>query len=233
MGIYACQNQGDVSSQGNAAMRISKLSELAGLPVGTVKFYLRTGLLHAGRATSATQAQYNDTHVDRLRLIRALLEVGHLPLADIQRVVDAIDLPTQDATTNVALVQQAISPQLDGDDVVDLARARELVDELGWSIAPDSPHLPHLARALAALDSVEQPAGRDRLRVYAESASHVARNDVDLITDTPDVDKPVVAAVSGAIYETVFAALHRLAVENQTTRRRSRIPGPRVSIPHA
>ena len=214
-------------------MRISKLSELAGLPVGTVKFYLRTGLLHPGRATSATQAQYNDTHVDRLRLIRALLEVGHLPLADIQRVVDAIDLPTQDPATNVALVQAAVSPQLEDDGEVDLTRARELVDELGWSIAPDSPHLPHLARALAALDSVEQPAGRDRLRVYAESASHVARNDVDLITDTPDPDKPVVAAVSSAIYETVFMALHRLAVENQTARRKSPIPGPRVSIPQA
>ena len=221
------------SSQGNAAMRISKLSELAGLPVGTVKFYLRTGLLHPGRATSATQAQYNDTHVDRLRLIRALLEVGHLPLADIQRVVDAIDLPTEDPATNVALVQRAVSPQLEDDAEVDLTRARELVDELGWSIAPDSPHLPHLARALAALDSVEQPAGRERLRVYAESASHAARNDVDLITDTPDADKPVVAAVSSAIYETVFTALHRLAVENQTARRKSPIPGPRVSIPQA
>ena len=51
---------------------------------------------------SATQAQYNDSHVDRLRLIRALLEVGHQPLADIQRVVDAIDLPTQDPAANVA-----------------------------------------------------------------------------------------------------------------------------------
>ncbi|MET1058390.1 MAG: MerR family transcriptional regulator [Nocardioides sp.] len=214
-------------------MRISKLSELAGLPVGTVKFYLRTGLLHPGRATSATQAQYNDTHVDRLRLIRALLEVGHLPLADIQRVVDAIDLPTQDPATNVSLVQRAVSPQLEDDAEVDLTRARELVDELGWSIAPDSPHLPHLARALAALDSVDQPAGRDRLRVYAESASHAARNDVDLITDTPDADKPVVAAVSSTVYETVFVALHRLAVENQTVRRKSPIPGPRVSIPNA
>ena len=214
-------------------MRISKLSELAGLPVGTVKFYLRTGLLHPGRATSATQAQYNDSHVDRLRLIRALLEVGHLSLADIQRVVDAIDLPTQDPATNVAMVQQAVSPPLDDDLDLDLTRARELVEELGWSIAADSPHLPHLARALKALDTVEQPPSRERLRVYAESASHVARNDVDLLTDTPDPAKPVVAAVSSAIYETVFAALHRLAVENQTARRKGRVPGPRVSIPHA
>jgi hypothetical protein len=69
--------------------------------------------------------------------------------------------------------------------------------------------------------------------VYAEAASHVARNDVDVISDADDSEKPVVAAVSSAIYESLFAALHRLAVENQTARRGSRIPGPRVSIPQA
>ena len=52
MAIYACQTRGK-HHKGDTAMRISKLSELAGLPVGTVKFYLRTGLLHPGRATSA------------------------------------------------------------------------------------------------------------------------------------------------------------------------------------
>jgi DNA-binding transcriptional MerR regulator len=214
-------------------MRISKLSELAGLPVGTVKFYLRTGLLHPGRATSATQAQYNDTHLDRLRLIRALLEVGRLPLADIQRVVDAIDLPTQDPAATVAMVQQAATPHVEYDDDLDLTRARELVDDLGWRIADDSPYVPQLALALAALDSVGQPASRERVRVYAEAASHVARNDVDVISDAAVETKPLVAAVNTAIYEAVFAALHRLAVENQTARRGARIPGPRVSIPSA
>ncbi len=207
-------------------MRISKLSELAGLPVGTVKFYLRTGLLHPGRATSATQAQYNDTHVERLKLIRALLEVGRLPLADIQRVVDAIDLPTADPAASVALVQRAASPHIDEGESIDVTHARALVDELGWSISDDSPHLTQLARALAALDSVDQPAPRDRVRVYAEAASHVARKDVDVIEDAPAASKPVVAAVTSAIYEAVFAALHRLAVENQTARRSARVPGP-------
>ena len=53
-------------------MRISALAAAAGLPVATVKFYLREGLLHPGVATSATQANYDDSHVRRLRLIRAL-----------------------------------------------------------------------------------------------------------------------------------------------------------------
>ena len=37
-------------------MRISALAQATGLPVATVKYYLREGLLHPGVATSATQA---------------------------------------------------------------------------------------------------------------------------------------------------------------------------------
>ena len=37
-------------------MRISALAAAAGLPVATVKYYLREGLLQSGVATSATQA---------------------------------------------------------------------------------------------------------------------------------------------------------------------------------
>ena len=54
-------------------MRISALAAEAGLPVATVKFYLREGLLHPGTATSATQAAYDAGHLQRLRLVRALL----------------------------------------------------------------------------------------------------------------------------------------------------------------
>ena len=41
-------------------MRISTLAVAADLPVATVKYYLREGLLHPGVATSATQATYDD-----------------------------------------------------------------------------------------------------------------------------------------------------------------------------
>ena len=53
-------------------MRISALATAADVPLATVKFYLREGLLHPGAATSATQASYDESHVRRIRLIRAL-----------------------------------------------------------------------------------------------------------------------------------------------------------------
>jgi hypothetical protein len=55
-------------------MRISELSSQTGVPVATIKFYLREKLLQEGIRTSATQAQYNESHVARLRLIRAIEE---------------------------------------------------------------------------------------------------------------------------------------------------------------
>ncbi len=57
-------------------MRISELAARTGVPLATVKYYLREGLLMPGHATSATQAQYDDSHVRRLGLVRALAAQG-------------------------------------------------------------------------------------------------------------------------------------------------------------
>src|SRR5439155_716721 len=64
-------------------MKMSELSRASGVPIATIKFYLREKLLPAGRATAATQAQYDEKHLARLRLIRALVDVGGLPLAAV------------------------------------------------------------------------------------------------------------------------------------------------------
>ena len=62
-------------------MRISQLAERAGLPVATVKYYQREGLLPEGVRSAPNQVQYGDAHVRRVRLIRALLETGGLSVA--------------------------------------------------------------------------------------------------------------------------------------------------------
>src|SRR5215207_3162684 len=62
-------------------MRISDRSAQTDIPVATVKFYLRENLLHPGVRTAVTQAQYEQSHVARLWLIRALLGPGGLSVA--------------------------------------------------------------------------------------------------------------------------------------------------------
>lgn len=214
-------------------MRISQLSQRAGLPVGTVKFYLRTGLLHHGRATSATQAIYDESHLDRLRLVRALLETGKLSHAEIQRVLDAITSPQDDALVTVERVSAAIATPPEETGEVDLSRARALTDEVGWHIAADSPHLPDLARALASLESIGVFPSRERLKVYAEAASHVARNDVQTVLDADDEDRALTAAAGTVLHDSLLIALRRLAAENQVARHKGRVPSPRVAVPTA
>ena len=70
---------------------MSELARRSDLPVPTIKYYLREGLLHHGEAVGATRAQYDESHVRRLRLIRALTEVAGMRLDDVRRVLDAID----------------------------------------------------------------------------------------------------------------------------------------------
>lgn len=209
-------------------MRISKLSERAGLPVGTVKFYLRCGLLHPGLATSATQALYDETHLARLRLIRAMLGAGRLSLAEIQRILDAIDLPVGDPDVRSNLVQAAIAGPVEGPIDQDLEDA-EVLREMGWHITPDSPHLPALVQALEAARSVGLTVDNVRLASLAEAAAHVARSDRAELDSLPESERPQAMAASLVLIDPVFSALRRLAGEHVATVNKGKVPGPRVS----
>ena len=65
----------------------------SGLPVPTIKYYLREGLLPPGEAVGATRSRYEESHVRRLRLVRALTEVAGMRLEDVHRVLAALDDP--------------------------------------------------------------------------------------------------------------------------------------------
>jgi DNA-binding transcriptional MerR regulator len=110
-----------------ATMRISELSSQTGVPVATIKFYLRENLLHAGVLTAATQAQYDESHVARLRLIRALLGPGGLSIATAHRVIQAIDEPPESLHELLGVAATAVAgPSLD-----DALRA---LDEAGFEL---------------------------------------------------------------------------------------------------
>lgn len=61
-------------------LRISELAEEAGVPVATVRHYLREGLLPEGEKTSRNMAYYPPELVERIRLIKQLQEERFLPL---------------------------------------------------------------------------------------------------------------------------------------------------------
>jgi len=69
-------------------LRVGELAELSGVPVPTIKHYLREGLLPEPVKTSRNMAYYPPEFVDRIRLIKQLQEERFMPLKAIKSVLD-------------------------------------------------------------------------------------------------------------------------------------------------
>jgi DNA-binding transcriptional MerR regulator len=69
-------------------LRIGELAEASGVPVPTIKHYLREGLLPEGVKTSRNMAYYPAELVERVRLIKRLQEERFMPLKAIRSILD-------------------------------------------------------------------------------------------------------------------------------------------------
>src|SRR5712664_1393717 len=108
-------------------MRIAELSRDTGVPVPTIKFYLREGLIPAGERTSPNQMQYDETHVQRLKLVRALVDVGGLSVAGARNVLDGMGSPEISAVAAVGKAQYAMTaPREHLDDEASRTAAAEV-----------------------------------------------------------------------------------------------------------
>jgi DNA-binding transcriptional MerR regulator len=68
-------------------LKMSELAQRSGVSAGTIKHYLREGLLGEGEdivRTSRNMAYYPPVYVERIRLIKRLQEDRHMPLAVIR-----------------------------------------------------------------------------------------------------------------------------------------------------
>jgi DNA-binding transcriptional MerR regulator len=70
-------------------MRMAELADASGVSRDTIHYYLREGLLPKPIKGGRTVAYYDDSHLERLTLIRRLREEKYLPLAVIRRIVEA------------------------------------------------------------------------------------------------------------------------------------------------
>jgi DNA-binding transcriptional MerR regulator len=73
---------------GNGLLKMRELSEASGVSSGTIKHYLREGLLPEPVKTSRNMAYYPPEFVDRIRLIKQLQEERFMPLKAIKTVLD-------------------------------------------------------------------------------------------------------------------------------------------------
>jgi DNA-binding transcriptional MerR regulator len=205
------------------SMRISELSRETGVPVATIKFYLRERLLPAGRSTAATQAEYAQAHVDRLRLIRALTDVGKMPLATVRWVLEIVDNGAAATPEAVGAAHDSLPPVVPHGDEPP-ARALRVVEDLGWAVDPASTSLWQLETALAAVEEVGLPPSPRRLAAYARAALDVARVDVADVPAADPQDAVQYVVVGTVLYEPVLLALRRLAQQHLYSEGRPSLP---------
>jgi DNA-binding transcriptional MerR regulator len=205
-------------------VRIGELSRRSGVSVPTIKYYLREGLLAAGELTSPNQAHYGPGHERRLRLIRALLDVGGLSLAAIGEVLEAMDDPEQPVHKVLGIATDGITPAGKGEAGPELEDAREEVAELlrrrDWQADEQCPAAESLAEVLAALRRTGHGGHIDLLDTYADAAEPIARADLDYVQGRVAREDLVESVVVGTVLgEAMFGALRRLAHIDASFRR--------------
>ncbi len=214
-------------------MRMSELSAATAVTVPTLKFYLREQLLHAGERTSPNQARYDETHVERVRLVRALIDVGGVSVARARDIIAALENDAMPLSSVFGVAQRAVTPPAvapngpadeaastaftadspGGRLILDLCRRR------GWNVHSNNPGLAQAARVLDTYSAL----GHDRLHAvlddYAEAADRVAGADLAAVASAPDRDEMTNVVIVGTVLgDALFAGLRRIAQEAESFR---------------
>lgn len=210
-------------------MRLAELSERSGVSTATIKYYLREGLLPPGRRVNATTADYDEEHLRRLRLVRALIQVGGIPVARAREVLSHIDDDSLGRTIRLGAALWALpqEPEPDEDDPDVVAAAAEvdrLLETLGWETSRElsslSPVHRSLVVAVATLRRLGYPWDAELMAPYAGLMHQVASRQLDFMETYDSLKEQVEVAVASAVlFEPVLSALHRLAQEEESARR--------------
>ncbi|MBB0244978.1 MerR family transcriptional regulator [Streptomyces alkaliphilus] len=219
-------------------MRISDLSRLSGVPITTIKYYLREGLLPPGTPTAHNQAVYDDDHLRRLRLIRALVSVRGLSVNATAELLEALSRDDGDLHRTLGLVLGALpvgehpaGDQPAGDTVprARLEEAEKLIEALGWRIHRRSEGRLALARALYEMAEVGLPLRVETLVPYARLTERIAALDLDQLAGDEDdhIDIAERAVLTTILLEPVLLLLRRMAQENESASRHGTGEEPR------
>jgi len=197
-------------------MQVSELVRATSVPLATVKYYLREGLLPAARKITARSSEYGEEHVRRLTLLRVLREVGAIPVGRLRELVEAVDNPH---LADIEVFRRASDAIAAGSQIKDepdadaTALVERVLDELGWTGVPErAVDRENLARVVAqirrtGLFRVNQPL----LEFYARVADEMSRAEIERLPMGDDrairLERMVVGTVA---FGEVLAILRRL-----------------------
>ncbi|MFD9129429.1 MerR family transcriptional regulator [Kitasatospora sp. NPDC059571] len=204
-------------------MRIGELSRRTGVPIPTIKYYLREGLLPCGERTSPNQAQYGEEHERRLKLVRAMVDVGKLSVAATRDVLNAVDEPGLGLHKVLGTAHRAVTPEVPEEDGPAWAAAEQVVADLvrrqGWQVETCNPARRALAHLVVTLRDLGQDDLLDALDEYAAAAARLSVVELALISRREGLDAKVEGAVVGTVLgDALISSLRRLAQEDASSR---------------
>jgi len=200
-------------------MKISQLCEASGVALPSIKFYLREGLLAPGERTSANQAEYDESHVERLRLIRALIDIGGLSVATANKVLAAVDSRELPLSYVFGVAQYAISDAslyepVDADSL-GLKAVEAAVERKGWVVTDDNPGIQGAARILDTYAGLGHDGLAQLSEGYLEAAELIARDDLAAVgRQTAVEDMAEVVVVGTVLGDALISSLRRIAQQH-------------------
>ncbi|MCJ0868759.1 MerR family transcriptional regulator [Streptomyces sp. AP-93] len=209
-------------------MRIGELARSTGVSVATVKYYTREGLLPSGERTSPNQVSYSEGHAHRLRLIRAMLEVGGLSIAAVREVLGEVDSPHRTVHGMLGVAQSAVSRAVaepsPEDDWAGAERAVEdLVRRHGWVVKPANPGWKALVQIVVTYRDLDRGDLLALLDAYAAAAGPLADAELAVLARVPSTDGKVEGVVLGTLLgDAAMSALRRIAQEDASGRMSAR-----------
>lgn len=115
-------------------MKLRELAARTGVAKASVKHWIREGILPPGRLRNLTTAEYDEAHVERIRLITTLRTVFDTPIAEIRELTALLDDPEQPLIEVMELCQVIASglPRDASSDGPDDALLSEVAATVGW-----------------------------------------------------------------------------------------------------
>jgi DNA-binding transcriptional MerR regulator len=179
-------------------MQLKELSEQTGVSPASIKFYLREGLLPAGRSVHPTRAEYSEQHVSRLELIQALRQVVGLPIAKISSLLRMADGGAPRLELLAAVQRTVLGLDEVGTEHGDLRTpAGDAVVRLrNWpDVTSDARN--SLNAHLARMESRGVSVPAELLDAYSQALDRIAAVDISATTEPDDINKLVMTAAVG------------------------------------
>lgn len=177
-------------------MRLKELADRSGSSVASIKFYLREGLLPPGRRITATLAEYDESHLARLRLIGGLRRIVGAPLSDVRALVAMLDQDDADLYEACGRAQLIGLGLPDPPAEMSSPEGLQLVlREMGW--VDSGPAETLLAEHVARMNDLGLSTPPELLRAYAVPAALLAEAGVADLETAPRADEVVLRVAVG------------------------------------